>query len=177
MDLIAFSCSALVAFELRFDGILPVQFLRPMWMAMCIWAALQSAAFIACEVSWDHWRHTSIYEGARIFVANSAGAILGGVVLSVLLRPWGIPRSIYILDWLMANLLTLGGRLTVRVAVTARIFNRIDRELTRMFIYGAGAAGSALVLELRQNKTLECDVIGLIDDDSRKANLCLLGSG
>jgi FlaA1/EpsC-like NDP-sugar epimerase len=175
MDLIAFSCSALVAFELRFDGILPVQFLRPMWMAMCIWAALQSAAFIACEVSWDHWRHTSIYEGARIFVANSAGAILGGVVLSVLLRPWGIPRSIYILDWLMANLLTLGGRLTVRVAVTARIFNRIDRELTRMFIYGAGAAGSALVLELRQNKTLECDVIGLIDDDSRKANLCLLG--
>ena len=82
----------------------------------------------------------------------------------------------------MASLLTLGGRFCVRIAVTARTLSRNEGELTRTLIYGAGSAGLALISELRQNESLKCDVIGLINDDPRKANLILhgkrvLGSG
>ena len=182
LDLAAFSCSVLVAFELRFDGALPAQILGPMFLAMFIWDGIQLAAFIGFRVSSDHWRHTSIYDAARVLVASSAGSIAGGCVIAVLLGPLGIPRSVYVLDWLMASLLTLGGRFAVRVAITARMLNRSEGGLTRTLIYGAGSAGLALILELRQNESLKCDVIGLIDDDPRKANLILhgkrvLGSG
>jgi FlaA1/EpsC-like NDP-sugar epimerase len=175
LDLTAFSCSVLIAFELRFDGDLPAQMLHPMFLALFIWAGLQSAAFLGFRVSSDHWRHTSTYDAARVLMASLAGSIAGGSLIWMLLGPWSIPRSVYVLDWLMASLLTLGGRLAVRVVITAKMLNRNQRGLTRTLIYGAGSAGLALILELRQNESLKCDVIGLIDDDPRKANLNLHG--
>jgi FlaA1/EpsC-like NDP-sugar epimerase len=122
------------------------------------------------------WRHASIYDKTRVILADSAGSILGGVVIFLLLGPTGIPRSVYILDWLICCLMSLGGRLAVRVVFAAR--NRIGREKgerTRALIYGAGAAGLALLGELQQNHTLKCDVVGLIDDDPVKVGLTLYG--
>jgi FlaA1/EpsC-like NDP-sugar epimerase len=171
----AFFCSGFLAFELRFDGALPAQFLHRVWTAMCVWAVLKSAAFMLGRVSWDHWRYTSAYDVVRILLASTVGSILGGSVIFLLLGPWGIPRSVYVLDWLVACLLTLGGRLAVRLVVTTRMLDRADGELTRTLIYGAGAAGLALMWELRRNETLKCDVIGLIDDDPYKASLNLQG--
>ena len=117
--------------------------------------------------------HLNLRCRACLMAASLAGSIAGGLVIVLLLGPWGIPRSVYVLDWLMASLLTLSGRLAVRVVVTARMLSRNEGEFTRTLIYGAGSAGLALILELRQNETLKCDVIGLIDDDPRKANLNL----
>jgi FlaA1/EpsC-like NDP-sugar epimerase len=177
LDVAAFVCSAFLAFELRFDGALPAQLFHPMLITIFIWAGLQSAAFIALQVNWDHWRHTCTYDAARVLAAGSAGSIAGGLVIVLLLGPWAIPRSVFVLDWMIACLLPLSGRLAVRIAVTARMISRNEGELTRTLIYGAGTAGLGLILELRQNDTLKCDVIGLIDDDPRKANLNLHGKG
>jgi FlaA1/EpsC-like NDP-sugar epimerase len=175
LDTAAFLCSVIMAFELRFDAVVPARLLHPMGIAMCTWAGFQLAAFIACRVSWDHWRYTSTNDAARLLVATSAGSIAGGLVLFDLLGPWSIPRSVLVLDWLLAGLLTLGGRLAVRVVVATRMLKRDESGLTRTLVYGAGYAGSALILEFRQNETLKCDVIGLIDDDPRKKGLSLHG--
>jgi FlaA1/EpsC-like NDP-sugar epimerase len=175
MDITAFSCSAVLSFALRFDGLVPPRFIHPMWTALCIWVALKTTAFIVCRVSWDHWRHTSIYDGLRVILANSAGSIVGGSVIFLFFLPSRLPRSVYVLDWLVACLLTLSLRAAVRVVLTTRMLNRPKGSLTRTLIYGAGDAGLALIWELRQNETLKCNVIGLIDDDPHKANLILQG--
>ena len=175
MDVTAFSCSAVLSFELRFDGLVPPRFIHPMWTALCIWVAVKMTAFIVCRVSWDHWRHTSIHDGLRVILANSAGSIVGGSVIFLFFLPWRLPRSVYVLDWLVACLITLSLRAAVRVVLTTGLLTRPKGALTRTLIYGAGAAGLALIWELRQNETLKCDVIGLIDDDPHKANLILQG--
>jgi len=175
LDLGAFALSTFLAFELRFDGALPAQYIHPMGVALCIWAAAKSAAFTVGAVSRGSWRHTSANDAMRIVLANSAGSILGGLVILLLVGPWGIPRSIYILDWLIACSLTLGGRLAVRVVLTAKGWNRVKGERTRTLIYGAGTAGRALLWELRQNHTLMCDVIGIVDDDPSKVGFVLDG--
>ncbi len=176
LDLAAFACSGIMAFELRFDGALPAQHLRPMLQATCTWAVLQLLAFIVCGVNWDHWRHTSLYDALRIVIATSAGSIAAAGVLFSLLGPSSVPRSVHVLDWLLACLTTLGGRLAVRAAITHKTLNRVESGLTRTLIYGAGSAASALISELRQNESLKCDVVGLIDDDPRKAHLNLHGT-
>jgi len=176
LDLTAFVFSTIFAFELRFDGALPAQYLRPMRLALCVWAVAKFATFLMGAVGRGSWRHASIYDKTRVILADSAGSILGGVVIFLLLGPTGIPRSVYILDWLICCLMSLGGRLAVRVVFAAR--NRIGREKgerTRALIYGAGAAGLALLGELQQNHTLKCDVVGLIDDDPVKVGLTLYG--
>ena len=175
LDLTAFAFSTFLAFELRFDGAFPAQYLRPMEIALGIWATAKLAAFIAGGVNRGSWRYTSILDATRVFLAASAGSLLGGLIIFLLLRPGGIPRSIYILDWLISCVLALGGRLAVRVILTARSRSGVEGERTRTLIYGAGDAGLALLQELQQNQSLMCDVIGFVDDDSSKVGLTLHG--
>ena len=175
LDMAAFALSAFLAFELRFDGALPAQYLRPMVVALCIWAAAKSAFFIVGAVNQRSWRHTSVHDAVQVVLAASAGSILGGLVIFLLVGPWGIPHSVYILDWLISCVLALGGRLAVRVIFTARSRSSVEGERTRTLIYGAGNAGLALLQELQQNQSLMCDVIGFVDDDSSKVGLTLHG--
>jgi len=175
LDWSAFVLSGLLAFELRFDGALPVNYLHPMKVVLCIWVVAKSAAFVVAKLDRGNWRYTSAYDAVRIVLANAAGSMLGGLVIYFLPVPWGIPRSVYILDWLVSCLLTLGGRLVVRVVITTRKAHRAEGERTRTLIYGAGRAGLALLWELHQNPALMCDVVGLIDDDPSKAHLILQG--
>jgi FlaA1/EpsC-like NDP-sugar epimerase len=146
-----------------------------MEIALGIWATAKLAAFIAGGVNRGSWRYTSILDATRVFLAASAGSLLGGLIIFLLLRPGGIPRSIYILDWLISCVLALGGRLAVRVILTARSRSGVEGERTRTLIYGAGDAGLALLQELQQNQSLMCDVIGFVDDDSSKVGLTLHG--
>jgi FlaA1/EpsC-like NDP-sugar epimerase len=175
LDLAAFALSGFFAFELRFDGAVPAQYFHAMEVALGIWVVANSMAFIAGKLNRGTWRYTSTYDAVRVVVANSAGSVLGGVVLFVLLGPWGMPRSVYILDWLLCCLLTLGARLTVRVVYASRRANGAEGVQTRTLIYGAGTAGQALLWELRQNQSLMCEVVGFIDDDPLKAYLILQG--
>jgi FlaA1/EpsC-like NDP-sugar epimerase len=176
LDGAAFILSGVLAFELRFDFVLPASYPHPMEAALCIWLAAKSAAFIAAKLDRGGWRYTSAYDAVRIVAANSAGSILSGSVILLLLKPWGIPRSVYVLDWLLSCLMTLGGRLVVRVLFTTHRYLRgAEGDRTRILIYGAGSAGLALLWELQQNGSLMFDVIGLIDDDPLKARLIMLG--
>src|SRR5665213_1960276 len=165
LDLTAFTISTFLAFELRFDGALRAQYFRPMWMALCLWAVAKSACFIACSVNRGSWRHTSVPDAARIVLAISAGSILGGLILFLLVGPRGIPRSVYLLDWLVSCCLALGGRLAVRLILSAKSRSSTEGERARTLIYGAGDAGLALLQELQKNQSLLCDFIGFVDDD------------
>ncbi len=176
LDLTVFTVSAFLAFELRFDGALPAQYLRAMWIALCIWATAKSACFIVCSVNRGSWRHTSVPDGVRIILAVSTGSILGGLALFLLAGPWGIPRSVYVLDWLISCVLAQGGRLAVRMILSAKSRSSAEGERIRTLIYGAGDAGLALLRELQQNQSLMCDVCGLVDDDSSKVGLSLHGA-
>jgi FlaA1/EpsC-like NDP-sugar epimerase len=175
LDLAMFILSAYVSFELRFDGALPSQYGRRAATAVCIWITAKSISFLISGVRWSHWRYTSISDILRIVVANTLGSTLGAAATILLLGSGAIPFSIYIVDWLLCSLLTLGLRFTVGLLVNVWKPCPAKCERTRTLIYGAGAAGQALVRELLQNDSLLFDVIGLIDDDPQKAKLFLQG--
>ena len=175
LDLSAFAISAVLAFELRFDGALPVQNLHPLGVALCIWATVKTISFIVLNVGWQHWRHTSTHDVLRIIAANSIGSILGGAFLFFLFTYGSIPRSVYVIDWLISCLLTFGGRLVVRVVANQRQWAKVKGDRVKTLVYGAGAAGLALLRELQQNPSLLCDAVGLVDDDPEKVGLVLDG--
>ena len=175
MDLGAFTICGLLAFQLRFDGSVPAIYTHAMHQAIYIWATTKSVAFLFGAVNRGYWRYTSLDEVVRIGLANSAGSIVGGIIIILLEHP-GIPRSIYILEWLISCSLTVGTRFAVRLAVTAKSGSQKRYGgRTKTLIYGAGAAGLALARELRENQSLKTWVVGLIDDDPRKVGLTFHG--
>ena len=155
MDMAGFSLCGLLAFQLRFDGSVPAIYAHGMRAAILIWAIAKSAAFLFGAVNTGYWRYTSLDEAVRIGLANSAGSMVGGLIIVLIVHP-GIPRSIYILEWLTSCSLTLGTRFAVRLAATARRGSEnSDGDWTRTLIYGAGTAGLALARELRENHSLK----------------------
>ena len=174
-NLILFALAAFFAFEMRFDGALPARYFHTMEVALCIWAAVKTAAFIVGSVNQEQWRHTSIYEAERIILANTAGSVVGGLAIFFLLGEWAVPRSVYVLEWILSCFLILGGRLTARLIATARKNRQAEGKRTRTLIYGAGAAGLALLWELRQNPSLMFNVVGLIDDSPQTVGLIFDG--
>lgn len=176
LDGTVFALSGVLAFELRFDFEPPANYFHPLETAVCLWAVVKSAAFVAAKLDRGGWRYTSAQDAVRIVLANSAGSILGGSAVLFLLGPWGIPRSVFILDWMLSCMLTLGSRLVVRVLFTTHRYPRgTEGDRTKILIYGAGSSGLALLREIQQNDSLMFDVVGLIDDDPSKARLILLG--
>jgi FlaA1/EpsC-like NDP-sugar epimerase len=174
-NLVVFALSAFLAFDLRFDGALPAKYFHALEVALCIWAVAKMSAFIATAVSQEQWRHTSIYEAERIIFANTCGSILGGIAIFLLLGRSGIPRSVYVLEWILSCFMILGTRLAARVIATARKARQAEGNRIRTLIYGAGAAGLALLWELRQNQSLMFDVVGLIDDNPQTVGLIFDG--
>ncbi len=175
LDVTALALSGFLAFEVRFDGALPAQYFHLMEVVLLIWIGVKLVAFTVGSVSLVHWRYTSIYEVERIVVVNTAGSILGGLAIFLLYGPMGLPRSIYILEWLISCSFILGGRLSARLIATSVSGHQAAGALTRTLIYGAGAAGVELAGELRQNPSLMCNLIGFVDDDPRKAGLSYQG--
>jgi FlaA1/EpsC-like NDP-sugar epimerase len=172
-DCLAFALSIFFAFHLRFDGTVPANYRHSMWIALLIWTVVKSATFLVGRVSRGYWRYTSLYEVRRIVIANSVGSLLGGATI-FLIGP-SIPRSVYVLEWLVSCFLAVGSRVFVRAISTPKGSGQTGGERARTLIYGSGAAGLALLQELRQNQSLKCDVVGLIDDDSRKSQLSFHG--
>jgi FlaA1/EpsC-like NDP-sugar epimerase len=175
MDMAGFALSGLLAFQLRFDGSVPPIYAHGMRVAIFIWAVAKSAAFFFGAVNTGYWRYTSLDEAVRIGLANTAGSMAGGVIIVLAVHP-GVPRSIYILEWLTSCSLALGTRFAVRLLITARNSDKTGGDRTRTLIYGAGTAGLALARELRVNHSLKSELVGLIDDDARKVGLTFHGT-
>ena len=119
-DWVIFALAAWLAFELRFDGVLPARYLQALWIAMAIWPAAKTLMFTVSEVNRGKWQYTSVYDAQRITIANTEGSVLGTLGIVIMLGPWGIPRSIYILEWIISCFLVLGGRLVVRAMAAAK---------------------------------------------------------
>ena len=113
---------------------------------------------------------------SRIFLWNSLGSLLGGTLIYALLGTWGVPRSIYILELGYFVPSNSGSEICSSLGLSrSHGSHPSGGKQVRTLIYGAGAAGLALVRELEQNESLKYEVVGLRDDDPRKGDLVFQG--
>ncbi|MEW5009349.1 MAG: nucleoside-diphosphate sugar epimerase/dehydratase [Cycloclasticus sp.] len=91
------------------------------------------------------------------------GLLLSAVVLLGSIEV--VPRSVHIINWLIALLLVGGSRMVVRWWLAGAFATLSDSGVTRkVVIYGAGASGVELLGPLNAKKDME--VIGFIDDEA-----------
>lgn len=167
-----FALCVIAAFLLRFEFVIPSVHQKHLVWALVIWVPIKLIFFRVFNLDRGWWRFVSIHDLVRLAFGNIVGSLLGAVVI-LSFAPTGFPRSVYVLDLLLCFLATATQRALIRVLLES--LGSDSTIGTRIFIYGGGTAGAALLREIRSNPKLRYTVCGFIDDNPRKRGLTIQG--
>jgi FlaA1/EpsC-like NDP-sugar epimerase len=172
------------AFLLRYDFIVPRARIRGLLVGIAALVVIKGLVLIASRLCRSWWRMAGIPDLVQLLKANLIASFLFTAAALLVVRLnfpkqfagyFNVPRSIYVLDFLLCFLLMAGLRLFVRLAAEFLEQSRRAKERTKILIYGAGSAGLALLKEIQTNPGLRLQVVGFIDDDRAKWNSIILG--
>jgi FlaA1/EpsC-like NDP-sugar epimerase len=166
VQLAIFAVAAVLAFLLRFERSVPLEYGPRLVAGLCVWMPAKILVFHLLKLDRGWWRYVSIRDLGRLLAGNFAGSVLACLFLPGP-APTGFLCSVCLLDFLLCFGMTAGVRLTVRLVFE---FSRLAHPgaRKRTLIYGAGDAGVTLLREIQRNPALCYEVIGFIDDDPAK---------
>lgn len=170
--LAAVGFSVTAAFLLRFDFAVP-EGLNPILLKACLIAALvKLPIFDLAGFYRGIRRFVSTPDLYRLFAGNLAGSMLFAAVSRFVIGP-GMPRSIWIIDGILAFVTTTLVRFSVRIFNEAFVRGQ-GSQRTGILIYGAGTTGAELIREIHSSRS-NFEVKGLLDDDPQKRKAMIFG--
>jgi FlaA1/EpsC-like NDP-sugar epimerase len=173
VDIAATVIASTLATLLSFNLSLPAVCKPLLLSALCVWIPVKLTTFVALRIHRGSLRYVSVHDFIRLLIGETAA---GGVSAGILIG-WGngLPKSIYVIQLLLCIVFTAGGRALIRLAGEVDLFKRNSTAKTRTIIYGAGAAGVALLKEISNNSSLAYQVCGFIDDQPLKTGSTICG--
>lgn len=174
LDGVILALMPVLALMIRFEGVLPDGELAILMGWLPWFVAISLVVFYAYGMYHRIWHY------ARV---RDLVAIVGAVSLSVaivfvldIFTGTRIPRSIYVLSWM----LSIGSVGISRLAFKINWDNLSDGldggiQKKQVLIVGAGDAGAMMMREIEQNDAATMNIVGFIDDDVRKQGSRLSG--
>ncbi|HEU5208085.1 MAG TPA: nucleoside-diphosphate sugar epimerase/dehydratase [Longimicrobiales bacterium] len=162
-------------FALRFDIPVPSRWMDLFWATAPVLLALRLAAFSYFRLYEGSWRHAGMQDLMDLLKAVSVSSMGLLVVLFMVGEFRELPRSLLVLDWLIAMGMFGGVRFAVRSAREQRMWRRRAERGRRALIIGAGDAAEALLRQFRRYDSNQIQPILLVDDDPAKLGMQLHG--
>ena len=178
LDGILLNLSFLLAFYIRFDGVLAGRMASqyfPVYLNnILLFTLIKLGLFYLFGLYKNLWKYASIEEVLQLvacsFVAN------GGLITYMMMTQLSLPRSIYILVFLLDMILIGGVRLSYRMTKGLRrdlreqgIEGFFKKEYKkRIMIIGGGQAGAMVIKELKRHDELDSKPVVIVDDNDDK---------
>jgi FlaA1/EpsC-like NDP-sugar epimerase len=165
-----------LAFELRFDNVMPIYYRHLLWETILIVLAIKLVVFVAFGFYNRWWRYVSI----RDMWAAARGVVVACLIADVtvyLVSPVHgvrLPRSIAATDLLLTLALIAGSRLLARTMIERPGLTVVSRG-KEVLVVGAGDAGRLIVQEMQRSRMIDYTPIGFVDDDPRKRHTRIMG--
>lgn len=115
------------------------------------------------------WQYASIGELYGILKAITTSSVIIVLGIYTLDLPY-LPRSVYILNWLLIMLFIGGTRLGWRILKDYFISEKFSHGKNALII-GAGDGGAMVAREILNNKNLLLNPVGFVDDSRHKQKL------
>lgn len=170
--------AVLAALYLRFEWRVPPQLISAYFSLAIPYTLVCLGVFLLWGLYNILLKYASIEE--LFSIAGSTG--VNAAALYGLAHVTGriLPRSIYVLSWIITFVLVGGLRISIRLYSYLEAGGPRRRlhggGRTRVLIVGAGDAGAALAREIRGNPELRREIVGFIDDDPEKRGKILYGA-
>ena len=175
MHLALSAIAFITAFFIRFDfkGI-PADQINIMRMALPFIVGIKGVTVIHYGLTAGLWRYVGINDLSRIFKAVSVSSITF-IVISFMVFGHKIPRSVYLLDFLLTILLFGGVRFGIRIFRESLMPAMRTSSGKRTLIIGAGDAGEIALRSLMKDYMGIYNVVGFLDDDPSKQKMAIHG--
>jgi len=162
------ACAFRLALDLRFDGVVPPAVASASRIILLCLVVFRLAAFLGGGLFHGLYRYSGLPELKKLILASTIASLLALVVF-LIVGQRGVPRSLFLGEWL-GSIVGVGGvRMLIRSLYERR---RPGKSATRALIIGAGDAGASLMRELQgMREGAEWKVVGFLDDDHRKHGL------
>lgn len=168
IDLLVIISCYLIAYQLRFEGIMHPIIQQAMWRSLPLFIVINLGTFYCFGLYRGIWRYISISDLITIFKAVSIGCGLSAISILYIWKFEDYSRAVLVINWLFLFIGVSASRIGERVL--KEYFTKISNSNKgrRVFIFGAGDAGEKLLREVRNNSHLNYTVVGFIDDDASK---------
>ena len=173
-DILLISLALCLSFLLRFDFTIPPTQLDLFWECLMVVLVVKPLVFLVTGFYNSLWRYASVQDAVEIFKGVTLSSFLAVFAVLFLRQFAPIPRSIFVLDWILLFVLLAASRLVWRVWRETYVVDR-SCEGPRTLIVGAGEAGSLLLKEIRRQPHAAYTVCGFVDDDRHKKGMKLHG--
>ncbi len=163
-----------LAFLLRFDLSIPESYWPHLGVALLVSLPIKLLCSLAFRVHNHSFRYACVQDFVRMMMVQLCATGASSLILALTLS--GFPRSIYSIHFLLSLVLTAGTRAGAMLTGEFMVRQRTGPNTKNALIYGAGAAGVALLREIRNNASLLYNVRGFIDDQIGGTGLLIHGS-
>jgi FlaA1/EpsC-like NDP-sugar epimerase len=174
IDALFIALALILALVLRFEGDLSGQYGQYLNNAIYLlpyYIILTIAFMHIFRLYHRMWQYASIGELYGILKATTTSSVL--IVLSIYTIDLPhLPRSVYILIWLLISGFIGGSRLGWRI-LRDYLINQKNSQGKNTLIIGAGDGGAMVARELLNNSSLNLNPVGFIDDNRYKQKMAV----
>ncbi len=167
--------AVIFSFMLRFDGVVPVQYIEG--------GIIQNMIILALVFSLPTFYFLGLYSFSWSFVsANELISLFKAITLSFLFLAFsifflksfqGFPRSAIIISYFLVFIFCGGTRFSKRIYL--EIFKSGNKGQEKTLIVGAGQAGEEILRSIKSSKESHFSPIGFVDDNLSKQGVSIHG--
>ena len=163
--------SCVIAFWLRFEWVIEARYHESM-LLFILQAMISIPLFLLLGAYSEMWVYWSFRDLKRlIFIHTGIVAVI--FLINSLFQLYPMPRSIYVLYWMLAGGFLSAFRMAARLLMLAPVDGENHRK--RVLILGAGESGEMLARQILNHPDLRTRVMGFLDDDRQKVKRTIHG--
>ncbi len=172
IDMFLINAAFIASLLIRFDGIIPKEILNSYIQLSVYLTGIFLLFYFSLGLYKKMWQYASVEELLSIVKAVSIATVASiAFIYYIEIR---LPRSFFILSWVL-NILFIGGSRLVWRLFKEKYFNiRTLKGGKPVLLVGAGKAGAMIVRELKNGNGHGYNPVGFVDDSKEKQNQDLL---
>jgi FlaA1/EpsC-like NDP-sugar epimerase len=165
-DILLLNFAVYLSLFIRFEGEIPTQYINVFLNTNILLTIFNILVFYLFGLYTSLWTYASIDELIQVFLAAAVGSS-GSYPIGLLLH-LPLPRSVYIISFMLILLFIGGSRFSYRILRRAKRVLVPEDNKVRVMIIGAGDAGSMVIREMQRHDGFSYMPVVVVDDDKRK---------
>lgn len=170
IDIILVNLAFYGALLIRFDGAVPNEYLQSFYDLALVFTTVRILCFYFFGLYNRLWQYASVGELVNIVAAVTVGTAVN-IAAAYFSMEGGrllLPRSVFLLSWLLNVVLIGGSRLAWRIIRDYGLKINMQRGGKPVLIVGAGDAGVLVAKEMKSHYNGGINIVGFVDDDALK---------